>query len=186
MCVNCDLDKLDCVWLNHCFSQFTVFSIHSQGEKIEVLGNFCWCEFHLLSPKLWEIRFLTLKMGGSTYTRVNTVLFEGEPSMKFNKAFVDGNTSSWNKCFYKLSLQIKSDTSSLFGLLRWMYLDTVKKPCQSIVFLNPSDATNSSDSQSILICSRLWIRIKILSQKKADICTSFEACLADAVCCNLI
>ena len=41
-----------------------MFSIHSQKEKIELLGNFYWCEFHLFSLKRREIRFLTLKIGG--------------------------------------------------------------------------------------------------------------------------
>ena len=48
-----------------------MFSIHSQGEKIDVLGNFYWCEFHLFSPKLREVRFLTLKIGGRLIHKVD-------------------------------------------------------------------------------------------------------------------
>ena len=42
--------------------------MHYQEENIEVLGNFYWCEFDLFSPKWWEIRFLTLKIGVDLYT----------------------------------------------------------------------------------------------------------------------
>ena len=48
-----------------------MFSIHSREEKIDILGNFCWCEFHLFSPKWWEIRFLILKMGGRLIHKVD-------------------------------------------------------------------------------------------------------------------
>ena len=45
MCVNCDLDKL------HLHMIKPLFSVHSQEENIDVLGNFCCCEFDLFSPK---------------------------------------------------------------------------------------------------------------------------------------
>ena len=48
-----------------------MFSIHSQKEKIEVMGNFYCCDFHLFSPKRREIRFLTLKIGGRLIHGVN-------------------------------------------------------------------------------------------------------------------
>ena len=48
-----------------------MFPIHSQKEKIEVLGNFYWCEFHLFSPKRRQIRLLSLKIGGRLIHKVD-------------------------------------------------------------------------------------------------------------------
>ena len=41
-----------------------MFSIHSQEEKIDVLGNFYWSEFYFFNHKWWKIWFLTWKMRG--------------------------------------------------------------------------------------------------------------------------
>ena len=128
MCVNCDLDKLHCVWLNHCFSQFMVFSIHSQGEKIDVLGNFYWCEFHLLSPKLWEIRFLTLKIGvdlytTSTYTRVNTVII---------------NTFSKYLSLIQLASKLTSSSSDVFSRSKFLVLTLLNTSSRASQFFRSS------------------------------------------------
>ena len=60
-----------------------MFSIYYQKEKIDVLGHFCWCEFHLFSPKWWEIRFLTLKMGGRLIHEVD--LYTSKYGISINK-----------------------------------------------------------------------------------------------------
>ena len=49
-----------------------MISVHSQEEKIDILGNFYWCEFHVF-PKMMKNSIFDLENGGSTYTRVNTV-----------------------------------------------------------------------------------------------------------------
>ena len=46
------------------FFKFTMVSIHSQEEKIDVLGNFYWSEFYFFNHKWWKIWFLTWKRRG--------------------------------------------------------------------------------------------------------------------------
>ena len=78
MCVNCDLDKLHCVWLNHCLSQCFQYILRNKKLTFWEILFSVGVNFICFPPKGWEIRFLTLKMGVDlytrlTYTRVNTV-----------------------------------------------------------------------------------------------------------------
>ena len=66
--------------------------MHFQEEKIDVLGNFYLCEFHLFSPKLWEIRFLTLKMGGRLIHEVD--LYTSKYGMPVKSSWIASASAS--------------------------------------------------------------------------------------------
>jgi len=48
-----------------------VFSIHSQEEKIDVLGNFYWCEFHFVLPEIIRNSIFDLENGGRLIHKVD-------------------------------------------------------------------------------------------------------------------
>ena len=96
-----------------------MFSIHSQEENNDVLGNFYWCEFHLFPRNAEKFDFWPWKWGvdlymRSTYTRVNTVTHVRQ------FCFIDSVVSHW-KCNATSNVLLSGSIAIMFQSL-WAVL----------------------------------------------------------------